>query len=147
MAKESRIKFNPLTKEIEVEGTEKFVRIYFSKLQQMMSGDGEEAPKGARGRKTAQKKTVAKKETKAPAKKKAKVQRKPKAKKEAKAIAKKVSGISKIVDLIQKSEAGISTKELQKKTGLKSRQIWTSIYRALKAGKIQKAKRGLYVKA
>lgn len=34
----SRIKFNPVTKEIEVEGSEQFVKTYFGKLQAMLSG-------------------------------------------------------------------------------------------------------------
>ncbi len=37
MRENSRIRFNPVTKEIEVEGSEKFVRTYFQKLQQMLS--------------------------------------------------------------------------------------------------------------
>jgi hypothetical protein len=38
MEKKSRIIFNLVTKEVEVEGSEKFVRTYFDKLQEMMSG-------------------------------------------------------------------------------------------------------------
>jgi hypothetical protein len=41
MANNSRIRFNPVTKEIEVEGTEQFVKIYFGKLQAMISGSAE----------------------------------------------------------------------------------------------------------
>ena len=41
MASNSRIRFNPVTKEIEVEGTEKFVKTYFDKLQAMISGAAE----------------------------------------------------------------------------------------------------------
>ena len=42
MANNSRIRFNPVTKEIEVEGTEQFVKTYFAKLQAMLSGASEE---------------------------------------------------------------------------------------------------------
>ena len=41
MANNSRIRFNPVTKEIEVEGTEQFVKTYFAKLQAMLSGASE----------------------------------------------------------------------------------------------------------
>src|SRR5665647_957650 len=35
---QSRIKFNPVTKEIEIEGSEKFVKTYFNKIQSLLSG-------------------------------------------------------------------------------------------------------------
>ncbi|MCJ7821193.1 MAG: hypothetical protein MUP53_08315, partial [Bacteroidales bacterium] len=38
MKNNSRIKFNPITKEIEIEGNEEFVKTYFDKLQVMLSG-------------------------------------------------------------------------------------------------------------
>ena len=41
MGNNSRIRFNPVTKEIEVEGTEQFVKTYFAKLQAMLSGASE----------------------------------------------------------------------------------------------------------
>lgn len=80
MAKESRIKFNPTTKEMEISGTEKFVKTYFKKLQQLISGDDEPAPRKKRGRKpgrrtatkatkTVAKKSVVKKVAKAASKK------------------------------------------------------------------------------
>ena len=37
MKENSRIRFNPVTKEVEVEGSESFVKAYFSKLQEMIS--------------------------------------------------------------------------------------------------------------
>ena len=51
MNEQSRIRFNPVTKEIEIEGSEAFVKTYFNKLQAMMSGVTEktmEDPKGAK---------------------------------------------------------------------------------------------------
>ena len=51
MNEQSRIRFNPVTKEIEIEGSEAFVKTYFNKLQSMMSGVTEnitEDPKAAR---------------------------------------------------------------------------------------------------
>ena len=41
MGEQSRIKFNPVTKEIEIEGSEKFVKTYFDKIQAMLSGKQE----------------------------------------------------------------------------------------------------------
>jgi predicted methyltransferase len=123
-----------VTGEVEVEGTEKFVQIYFSKLQQLMSGDAERTRKRRGRRKAAPKRTVAKKTRKAAAKKAGE----PKAGKE--------SAIANVVNVIQRSTEGLSTKELKEKTKLNSRQVWAAIYRALKLGKIQKAKRGLYMK-
>jgi len=41
MGEQSRIKFNPVTKEIEIEGSEKFVKTYFDKIQAMLSGKEE----------------------------------------------------------------------------------------------------------
>jgi len=52
MAGRSRIRFNPVTKEVEIEGSESFVKTYLGKLQTMLS----EAP---------EKKVAIKKEPKA----------------------------------------------------------------------------------
>ena len=41
MKENSRIRFNPGTKEIEIEGSESFVKTYFNKLQAMISGNPE----------------------------------------------------------------------------------------------------------
>jgi hypothetical protein len=146
MKENSRIRFNPVTKEIEVEGSESFVKTYFKKLQAMVFGPAEKT-------------VVAKKEPKAvkaakasPAKK---AKREPKAakprppKKEPKAAkkepdVKRITNIDTVVRLIQGSTEGISTAELKKKTGLAELQIWSIVNRAAKLGKIRKVKRGVY---
>ena len=125
MKSNSRIRFNPVTKEIEVAGTEKFVKTYFKKLQAMMSGSPA--------------KTVA---IKGKVTKKAKVAKASPAKK--KFGKKKVTNIDKVVSLIQGSAEGISTAELKKKTGLVESQIWSIVNRVSKEGKIRKVKRGVY---
>jgi hypothetical protein len=129
MKENSRIRFNPVTKEIEVEGSESFVKAYFDKLQAMMSG----AP---------EKKVTRKKEPKAvkaaPAKKAKKAAKK-------KPGQKRVTNIDTVVELIQGSSEGISTAELKEKTGLVELQIWSIVNRAAKLGKIKKLKKGLYV--
>ena len=48
------------------------------------------------------------------------------------------------MDLIKKSKKGITTTELEKKTGLVDKQIWGIIYHAEKAGLIKKVGRGVY---
>ena len=52
-----------------------------------------------------------------------------------------------VLALILDSPEGITTTELEEKTGLKDRQIWAIISHAKKAGKIRQAKRGVYVGA
>ena len=121
MANNSRIRFNPLTKEIEVEGTEQFVKTYFSKLQAMLSG--------------ATKKEA--KETEAVLEKVKKAKRK-------KGKGKRITNIAAVLELIQGNPEGISTTQLKKKTKLSDRQIWSIVDRAGKEGKIRKIKRGVY---
>ena len=55
-----RIRFNPITKEIEVAGTEQFVKTYFKKLQAMMSGSPDKtvAIKGKIAKKARKKKVT-----------------------------------------------------------------------------------------
>ena len=143
MKENSRIRFNPGTKEIEVEGSESFVKTYFKKLQEMISG-------------TAEKKVAIKKEPKpvkaAPAKADKKKPKAVKARppKKAKKAAKKkprekmITNMASVLGLIQGSTEGISTAELKEKTGLIERQIWSIVNRAAKLGKIKKVKRGVY---
>ena len=125
MKTEARIRFSPVTKEIEIEGSEKFVKAYFHKIQEMISG----APSKTTKKPKAAKSIVVKK-VKGSAKKNSRE--------------KKVTNIDKIVGLIQRSAAGISTAELKKKTGLVESQIWNIVVRATKAGKVKKLKRGIY---
>ncbi len=125
MNEQSRIRFNPVTKEIEVEGSEAFVKTYFHKLQVMMSGVDEKTTKEPKASKAPSRKEGGKAAKKEPRKK-------------------KVTHIGAIVGLIQASAKGISTSTLKEKTGLTERQIWSIVNRASKEGKIRKIKRGLY---
>lgn len=145
MKKNSRIRFNPATKEIEVEGSESFVKTYFDKLQAMISGPAKEkAVKAAPAKKA---------EIKARVEKAAPVEKVPKApkavkptvaKKKATKTKKKATNIDAVVSLIQGTPEGISTAELKTKTGLNEKQIWSIVNRASKAKKIRKVKRGVY---
>ena len=137
MKENSRIRFNPVTKEIEVAGTEEFVKKYFGKLQAMISG-------------TAEKKVPVKSSPKAVKAAPVKAdKKKPKAVKAKKATKKKpgvkrVTNIDTIVSLIQGAPDGISTVDLKQETGLAERQIWSIVNRASKEGRIRKVKRGVY---
>ena len=152
MKNNSRIRFNPVTKEIEVEGSESFVKTYFKKLQEMGFGPVKKtvtAKKESRAIKAAPAKKTEKKVKAAkasPAKKAAKSGPVKKVSKTAKRKlgGKKITNMASVVELIQVSTEGISTSELKEKTGLSERQIWSIVNRASKEGKIQKAKRGLY---
>ena len=130
MRENSRIRFNPVTKEIEVEGSEKFVKTYFQKLQQMLSS----AP-GAKGKKQLQEKARPVKK----AKRAKGAQGRKRAGKQTQADA--------VVSLVNGSEGGITTSALKAKTGLSDRQIWSIVYRAQKEGKIKKTRRGMYAAA
>jgi hypothetical protein len=121
MKNHSRIRFSPVTKEIEIEGTEDFVKTYFVKIQAMVFRSA--------GKKVAAKATPEKKARKTTKKEPGK---------------KRVTNIDKVLGLIQASTEGISTAELKEKTGLAEHQIWSIVDRAKKEGKIRKAKRGLY---
>ncbi len=123
MKNNSRIRFNPATKEIEVEGTEAFVKTYFGKIQAMISGPAEKTTKATKA---------------APAKKGRSTTKK-------KSVEKKVTNIDKVLELIKASTEGISTADLKGKTGLAERQIWSIVNCAKRDGKIKKAKRGLYI--
>ena len=134
METRSRIRFNPATREIEIEGSEEFVRIYFGKVQKLLLapvGGKEEKPKPPRAR---------------PAGKPKKMKKKTGPKKVPKKVQKETLSDS-VVRLIRGSEEGITTAALKEKTGLAERQIWSIVYRAEKQGKIKKTKRGIYMAA
>ncbi len=128
MKENTRIRFNPVTKEIEVEGSESFVKAYFNKLQGMVSGSAE--------KKAAAKKTGKKVKTLKAGSRRKTAKKAPRAK--------RVTNIDKVVGLIQASAEGISTSELKKRTGLSDLQIWNIVNRTAKAGRIRKVKRGVY---
>lgn len=132
METRSRIRFNPATREIEIEGSEEFVRIYFGKVQKLLLapvGGKEEKPKPPRAR---------------PAGKPKKMKKKTGPKKVPKKVPKETL-LDSVVRLIRGSEEGITTAVLKEKTGLAESQIWSIVYRAEKQGKIKKTKRGIYM--
>jgi len=138
MSEQSRIRFNPMTKEIEIEGSEAFVKTYFDKLQSMMSGLTKTMEKPNAAKRGPEKKGKMKSRGNASPRKKAGKRDKVGTPK------KRVTHIDAIVELIQASREGTSTSALKEKTGLTERQIWSIVDRAANEGKIRKIKRGLY---
>ena len=130
MKENSRIRFNPITKEIEVEGSEKFVRTYFQKLQELLS-------QGAGAKRTRQPKQKVRSVKRAMGAKATPGRRK---------VAKGTQADT-VVAIVSGSEGGITTSALREKTGLSERQIWSIVYRAQKQGKIKKTRRGMYTAA
>jgi hypothetical protein len=137
MVEKSRIRVNPQSREIEIEGSEKFVKTYFKIIEKMLSEDekkiGGVSRRGAgvtkSGKKTA-----------------AKAERKGRGAKAARKRMKRGDISSTLVELIKASN-GITTGELVKKSGLAEQQVRSVIYRAQKLGQITKQKRGVYVAA
>ena len=142
---QSRIKFNPVTKEIEIEGSEKFVKTYFDKIQSLLSGTQKAIVKAPIKEKPIKGKAPERK----PVKKVRQSKRAPKVIKEEKHVRKTKRGdMSKaVLALIQDSPEGIAMTELKEKTGLTDRQIWPIISVAKKRGKIKQVKRGVYIGA
>ena len=148
MGEQSRIKFNPVTKEIEIEGSEQFVKTYFDKIQSLLSGTQKAIMKAPIKEKPIKEKAPERKPVKErPVKKVRQSKRAPKVIKEEKPVKEiKRGNMSKaVLALIQDSPEGIATAELKGKTGLTDRQIWSITSIAKKMGKIKQAKRGLYV--
>jgi hypothetical protein len=140
MKETSRIRFNPGTGEIEVEGSEKFVKTYFNKLQKLISGSSQEMARESKVRKV----LPAKKTKQGSNARKAVPRKKIRQAGKKRAGGKKLTNVDAIVRLIQGSAEGISTTELKQKTGLTDIQIWNIVNRTAKEGKIRKVKRGLY---
>jgi hypothetical protein len=158
MGEQSRIKFNPVTQEIEIEGSEQFIKTYFDKIQAMLLGTQEavvKVPIKKKSMKTVKEILVKEKALKEKAIKEKPAKKPRKLKKAAEAAkgevpakeVKKGSKSNTVLTLIQESPDGITTTELEEKTGFKDRQIWAIISHAKKIGKIKQEKRGVYVGA
>lgn len=146
MAAQFRIKFNPETQEIEIEGSETFVKTYFDKVQQLISGVREERTgRGRRPRRAGNGPTA--EEADGSAKKMRKAVTPPKGgSKAAPGEGIRKRNVSKtVLTLIRESAEGMTTGQLKDETGFDGKQIWAVIYRAEKKGLLRKEKRGLYV--
>ena len=141
MIEHFRIRFNPVTKEIEIEGSEEFVKTYFDKLQGMISGASEIVREAPSVEQQIIPEKKARKESKAV---ETEAQEKSQEISKKKPVEKKMSNIDRVVSLIQGAPKGISTAELKEKAGLTNIQIWNIISRVTKEGRIRKVKKGLY---
>ena len=65
-------------------------------------------------------------------------------KKPAKNKVSKGSVTGAIMGVIQSSSEGVNTDQIMKQTGLNKRQVWGTINRAKKEGKVKTVKRGIY---
>ena len=135
MAEKSRVKFNPGTKEIEVEGSESFVKATLDRLLAM--------PSGAPEKKVAVKKEP--KAVKAPKRKPAKKVRQSGKAPKMTAGTKRGALSKAVMALINGSPEGIAMAELKEKTGMKDIQIRNVLSSVIKRGKIRTVKRGVYV--
>jgi hypothetical protein len=116
-AMESKIRFNPQTKEVEIEGSQEFVENYFQRITDLLASLKETPGKAVRSsRKTADKPVRVKK---------GKI-------------------FTTVVDAIKASDHGMSTPDLMKATNFRQLQIRSVIFKAAKMGVIKTVKRGVY---
>lgn len=71
--------------------------------------------------------------------------KKPAVKKPTENKATKGSVTDAIMGVIQASGEGVNTDQIMEQTGLNKRQVWGTINRAKKEGKVKTVKRGIYV--
>lgn len=167
MVEKSRVRFNPATKEMEVEGSESFVKTTLDKLLAMISeapakkaviktepNPAKAAPVKAEKKKAKAVKAASAASTKAdkmkPKAAKATPKKKTKKIRRPKSASKMATGTKRgelskaVLDLIHGSPEGIAMAELKEKTGMKDIQIRNIVTRATKLGKIRKMNRGVY---
>jgi len=87
------------------------------------------------------------KKTRAKAKPKAKAVKTAPARKLAATKGTKLTAADTVLSVIKRSRKGVDADTLRKKTGLEGRKIWDITYRLKKQGKINKDRKGLFVKA
>ena len=126
MTQSFSIKFNPQTHEIEIEGSEAFVKKYFDIVQKMLAVTPATVKDKAAPRKRRPNKATA---AAKPAKKMG---------------AKKVSMTEKIIALVQQGQGGVSVDNIIKKTKAGRQQAWNILSKAKKEGKISSVGRGVY---
>ena len=120
----ARIKFNPVTKEVEIEGTEKFVETHFKRIEKILS-----PPKEKVKERPSRVSKKAERLVKRPVRK----------------GLKRGEIFNTVVAIIRESGEGVTTGELVKKTGFTQQQVRTVIFKAEKDSVIQRSKRGTYV--
>jgi hypothetical protein len=117
----TKIRFNPVSKEVEIEGTEDFVEKYFQQIKDLFTSLKESAVETVPASKRAADKPLKKKPLK------------------------KGLIFGTIVDTIKKGDKGIDIVGLMKATGFARQQVTSVLYLANKEGIIHTVKRGVYV--
>jgi hypothetical protein len=125
-AMESKIRFNPVSKEVEIEGTEAFVEKYFQQIKDLFVSFNETAVETARASKKAKEKPLEKKLANRP---------------------KRGEIFTTVIDTIKASNQGMNITDLMKATGFAKQQVTSVLYRAKKEGIIRTVKRGVYIAA
>jgi hypothetical protein len=122
----SKIKINPVTKEIEIEVSDEFLIKYFESLGMSM--------KPSKSSKTEDTEKEIKKTTKIK-----------KSKDEPKEKLKKGEIYTTIVELVKLSKKdGITVSEIVDETGLDKKQIYSAVMKAKKSGVIKSSEKGVY---
>ncbi|NPU85073.1 MAG: hypothetical protein HPY65_11345 [Syntrophaceae bacterium] len=146
-----RIKFNPSSMEIEIEGSQAFVETYFDKIQSLILSVAQEVREEPRRRKGRTPKKAIKAGKGVRAKKAGKEKKSDKtAMRNRRAGGRRIQGSSntdRVLELIRENPSGVTTSDLKASTGLSEQQIWGVIYAAEKRGKVRKVKRGMYAAA
>jgi uncharacterized membrane protein len=149
-----RIKFNPSSMEIEIEGSQSFVETYFDKIQSLILSVAQEVRAEPGTKKVRRQKKAGKAGKTVKAKKAGTAKKARNAKKERKPVSGRTragdrrsrgsSNTDQVLDMIRENPSGVTTSELKAGTGLSEQQIWGVIYAAEKRGKVRKVKRGMY---
>ncbi len=131
MTSQSRIKFNPATREFEIEGTEAFVKKYFDKIQELFGNEKVKPVKVVEEDKASFKaaKNVAKKAKATPGSKK-------------KAKFGIVQGA--ILKVFENVKDAVPIKDIIKQTGLSNSQVNGTLLVLKKKGQIKSVGRGIY---
>ena len=143
-----RIKFNPSSMEIEIEGSQAFVEMYFDKIQSLILSVAQEVREEPKRRKSRAPRKAVKAGRGVRAKKAGKDKKAGKpAMRNRRAGGRRIPGSSntdRVLELVRENPSGVTTSELKANTGLSEQQIWGVIYAAEKRGKVRKVKRGMY---
>ncbi len=121
MTSQSRIKFNPATREFEIEGTEAFVKKYFDKIQELFGSEEVKPVKVVKKGKKIIKTTL-------------------RSKKKVKMGA--IKGA--IFKVIENAKGAIAVKDIIKKTGLKKTQVNGTLIALKKKKQVKSVGRGMY---
>jgi len=124
----SKIRFNPSTREVEIEGTEEFVEKYFKQIQDLFASlqEGTQLPAAS-----------------APARTQPQEAGRP----AVRPALKKGEIFNAVVDKIREKGEGMTTEALMRETGFTQQQVRSVVFRAEKQGVIHRSRRGVYTAA